>query len=164
MPDILSEPSASRGESSREVERLRLLHALSLEFSSSLDFDELLPRVFHRVLEALGAEGGSIWIAEDDILRCRLAVGGRGERLIGAEVPVGTGFVGDVAQQQKTTIVTRAQEDPRFQPGIDRSEEAIALNVMATAMVTEGITVGAIQVSNKITGDGNHRRRNVRCR
>jgi GAF domain-containing protein/multidrug resistance efflux pump len=154
MPDILSETSASQGESSREVERLRLLHALSLEFSSSLDFDELLPRVFHRVLETLGAEGGSIWIAEGDVLRCRLAVGGRGERLIGAEVPVGTGFVGDVAQQQKTTIVTRAQEDPRFQPGIDRSEDAIALNVMATAMVTEGVTVGAIQVSNKTTGDG----------
>lgn len=154
MPDILSEPSASLGELPREVERLRLLHAISLEFSGSLDFDELLPRVFHRVIAALGAEGGSIWIAEGDMLRCRLAVGGRGERLIGAEVPVGTGFVGDVAQQQKTTMVTRAQEDPRFQPEIDPAGPTLALNVMATAMVTDGATVGAIQVSNKITGDG----------
>ena len=154
MPDILSETSASLGGLSNEVERLRLLHGISLEFSSSLDFDELLPRVFHRVLAALGAEGGSIWIAEGDVLRCRLAVGGRGERLVGAEVPVGTGFVGDVAQQQKTTMVTRAQEDPRFQPEIDRSSQTLALNVMATAMVCEGVTVGAIQVSNKITGDG----------
>ncbi len=154
MPDILSEPSASLGDLPREVERLRLLHAISLEFSGSLDFDELLPRIFHRVLAALGAEGGSIWIAEGDILRCRLAVGGRGDRLIGAEVPVGTGFVGDVAQQQKTTMVTRAQEDPRFQPDIDRSSATLALNVMATAMVTDGATVGAIQVSNKTTGDG----------
>lgn len=154
MPDILSEPSASLGDLPREVERLRLLHAISLEFSGSLDFDELLPRVFHRVIAALGAEGGSIWIAEGDMLRCRLAVGGRGDRLVGAEVPVGTGFVGDVAQQQKTTMVTRAQEDPRFQPDLDRSSETLALNVMATAMLTDGVTVGAIQVSNKITGDG----------
>ena len=78
MPDILSETSASLGGLSNEVERLRLLHAISLEFSTSLDFDELLPRVFNRVLAALGAEGGSIWIAEGDMLRCRLAVGGRG--------------------------------------------------------------------------------------
>ena len=83
MPDILNESSASLGDLPREVERLRLLHAISLEFSASLDFDELLPRVFHRVLAALGAEAGSIWIAEGDMLRCRLAVGGRGERLIG---------------------------------------------------------------------------------
>ena len=67
---------------------------------------------------------------------------------------MGTGFVGDVAQQQKTTIVTRAQEDPRFQPDIDRGDQTLALNVMATAMVTEGVTVGAIQISNKLTGDG----------
>ncbi len=154
MPDILNELSASLNDLSREVERLRLLHAISLEFSGSLDFDELLPRIFHRVIAALAAEGGSIWIAEGDMLRCRLAVGGKGERLVGAEVPVGTGFVGDVAQQQKTTMVTRAQEDPRFQPDIDRPGQMLALNVMATAMVTDGVTVGAIQVSNKVTGDG----------
>ncbi len=154
MPDILNEPSASLGDLPSEVERLRLLHAISLEFSRSLDFDELLPRVFSRVLTALGAEGGSIWIAEGDMLRCRLAVGGRGDRLIGAEVPVGTGFIGDVAQQQKTTMVTRAQEDPRFQPDIDHADPTLAFNVMATAMVTDGVTVGAIQVSDKITGDG----------
>lgn len=154
MPDILSEPSASLGDLPHEVERLRLLHAISLEFSSSLDFDELLPRIFNRVIAALGAEGGSIWITEGDILRCRLAVGGRAERLVGAEVPVGTGFVGDVAQKQRTTVVTKAQEDPRFQPDIDRTGQELALNVMATAMVTEGVTVGAIQVSNKVTSDG----------
>ena len=153
MPDILNETSASLGDP-REVERLRLLHAISLEFSTSLDFDELLPRVFHRVLAALGAEAGSIWIAEGDMLRCRLAVGGRGERLIGAEVPVGTGFVGDVAQKQKTTIVTKAQEDPRFRADVDRSDETLAVDVMATAMVTDGVTVGAIQVANKTAGDG----------
>jgi GAF domain-containing protein/multidrug resistance efflux pump len=154
MPDILNEPSASLGDLPHEVERLRLLHAISLEFSGSLDFDELLPRIFNRVLAALGAAAGSIWIAEGDMLRCRLAVGGRGERLIGAEVPVGTGFVGDVAQQQKTTIVTRAQEDPRFRPDVDHSGDTLAFNVMATAMVTEGVTVGAIQVADKTTGDG----------
>lgn len=150
----MSAPAASTDELREEVERLRLLHEISLEFSASLDFDELLPKVFHRVLAALGAEGGSIWIADGDVLRCRIAIGGRGERLVGAEVPIGHGFVGDAAQQQKTTVVTQAQADPRFAPEVDRSSQMIALNVMATAMVAGGTTVGAIQVTNKVTGAG----------
>ena len=98
MTDVVSGPPASVEELRREVERLRLLHSISLEFNATLDFDELLPRVFERVLAALGAEGGSLWIAEGDMLRCRLAVGGAGQRLVGAQMPVGTGFVGSVAQ------------------------------------------------------------------
>ena len=153
MPDILSAPVPSAEELREEVERLRLLYSISLEFSASLDFDELLPRVFQRVLAVLGAEGGSLWIAEGDMLRCRLAEGGASQKLVGALMPLGTGFVGDVAQRQRTTIVTRAIEDPRYEPRVD-SAEMLATTVMATAMVAGGVTVGAIQVSNKLTGRG----------
>ncbi len=153
MPDIISSPESSIEELRDEVARLRLIHAIGLEFSTSLDFDELLPRIFHRVLEALGAEGGSLWIAEDEELCCRLAEGRAGKKLVGARVPIGTGFVGDVAQRPRTTIVTRAVEDPRYQPALD-SGEALATTVMATAMVSGGVTVGSIQVANKLTGDG----------
>lgn len=153
MPEILNGPPLSAEELREEVERLRLIHSIGLEFSASLDFDELLPRVFQRVLVALGAEGGSLWIAEGDVLRCRLAAGGAGQKLVGALVPVGTGFIGDVAQRPRTTIVTRAVDDPRYEPRVD-SSEMLATTVMATAMVAGGVTVGAIQVSNKLTGDG----------
>ena len=153
MPDMLSAPARSAEELREENERLRLMHSIGLEFSASLDFDELLPRVFQRVLAALGAEGGSLWIAEGEMLRCRLAEGGAGRKLVGAQVPVGTGFIGDVAQRPRTTMVTRAVEDPRYEPSVD-SAEMLATNVMATAMVAGGVTVGAIQISNKLTGDG----------
>ncbi|HEY3011266.1 MAG TPA: GAF domain-containing protein [Gemmatimonadales bacterium] len=153
MPDTFSATAASAEDLREEVERLRLLHSISLEFSASLDFDELLPRIFQRVLATLGAEGGSLWIAEGDLLCCRLAQGGAGQKLVGAKVPIGTGFVGDVAQRPRTTIVTRAVEDPRYQARVD-SGEMLALTVMATAMVAGGVLVGSIQVSNKLTGDG----------
>ena len=149
----MSAPATTTDELREEVERLRLLQSISLEFGASIDFDQVLPTVFNRVLAALAAEGGSLWIADGDMLRCRLAVGGRGAQLVGAEVPLGTGFVGDVAQQQKTTIVTRAVDDPRFDPSLDRSD-TLAQNVMATAMVAGGTTVGSIQVTNKLTGNG----------
>jgi GAF domain-containing protein len=154
VPDILDPVDPATEELREEIERLRLLHSISLEFGASLDFDELLPRVFHRVLAALGAEGGSIWIAEGDMLRCRLAVGGSGQRLVGALMPVGTGFVGDVAQKQKTTMVTGAMRDPRYREEVDPGEGSLSTAVMATAMVANGVTVGAIQVSGKATGIG----------
>jgi GAF domain-containing protein/multidrug resistance efflux pump len=144
----------------REVERLRLLHSITLEFNASLDFDELLPRVFDRVMTALGAEGGSLWIAEGDMLHCRLAVGGAASRLIGAQMPVGTGFVGDVAQKQRTTMVMEAVRDPRFKQEtdstheVDSTEESVSSTIMATPMVAGGVTVGAIQVVNKRTDSG----------
>ena len=153
MTDVLSASDPTAEALRQEIERLRLLHSISLEFSASLDFDELLPQVFQRVLASLGAEGGSLWIADGDILRCRLAEGGAGKKLVGAQVPVGTGFIGDVAQRPRTTIVTRAVEDPRYEPRLD-SGEMLATTVMATAMVASGVTVGAIQVSNKLTGGG----------
>ena len=137
-----------------EVERLRLLHAVGLELNASLEFDSLLSRVFERVLATLGAEGGSLWIAEGEMLHCRLAAGGAAQRLVGAEMPVGTGFVGDVAQKQKTTIVTQAGDDPRFRSETDRAGESLASTVMATAMVVGGETIGAIQVVNKREGAG----------
>ena len=156
MADDLSAPPVPAEDVRDELERLRLLHTISQDFSSSLDFDELLPKVFDSVLSAVGAQGGSIWIAEGagDVLRCRLALGSASQKLVGTEMPVGTGFVGDVARKQRTTIVQDAMQDARFQQGIDRSSRMITTTVMATPMVTKGVTVGAIQVSNKVTGDG----------
>ncbi len=102
----------------------------------------------------MGAGGGSLWIAEGDMLHCRLAVGGSAARLVGAQMPVGTGFIGDVAQKQRTTMVMEAVRDPRFQAATDTTEDTVSNTVMATAMVAGGVTVGAVQVVDKRTGTG----------
>jgi len=150
-PVVLTPPEREMRE---ELERLRLLHSISLDFNSSLDIDELLPKVFDTVLSAVGAQGGSLWIAEGEELRCHLALGASSQKLVGTTVAVGTGFVGDVARKQRTTMVTQAMQDPRFEQRLDRSSSMIATTVMATAMVAKGVTVGAIQVINKVTGVG----------
>lgn len=137
-----------------ELERLRLLHRISLEFSASLDFDALLPKVFDSVLTALGAQGGSIWIAEGDVLRCKLAMGGASRKLVDTTVPIGTGFVGDVARKQRSTVVTDAMHDPRFQMQSARMSGFITTTLLACPMIAEGVTVGSIQVTNKVTDEG----------
>src|SRR5438445_9357018 len=129
-------PTVRAEDLREELERLRLLYAIGQEFSGSLEFDELLPKVFDTVIQAVGAQGGSIWIAEDDVLRCRLALGSTSQKLVGTTTPMGTGFVGDVARKQRTTIVTNAMSDARFQERVDRSSTMVTLGVMATPMVT----------------------------
>ncbi len=137
-----------------ELERLRLLHTISMEFTASLDFDALLPKVFDRVLTALGAQGGSIWIAEGDVLRCRLAMGSASQKLVDTTVPLGSGFVGDVARKGRSTIVANAMQDPRFQMQSARMSGFITTTLLATPMISEGVTVGSIQVTNKVTDAG----------
>ena len=88
------------------------------------------------------------------MLHCRLAVGGGAARLVGATMPVGTGFVGDVAKKQRTTMVMEAVRDPRFQAATDSTGDSVSTTVMATPMVAGGVTVGAIQVVDKGTGSG----------
>jgi RND family efflux transporter MFP subunit len=154
MSDDTGASSESVSELEQELTRLRLLHKIGQEFSASLDFDELLPKVFNDVLNAVGAQAGAIWIAEGENLRCRLALGGAGKKLVGAVMPIGSGFVGDVARKQRTTVVTHAMNDPRFEARVDRSTGMFVTDLMATPMVAQGVTVGAIQVSNKVDGSG----------
>jgi len=152
MDEAPSPPTDAHRDLTTEVERLRLLRAIGQEFNSSLDFDELLPRVFNTVLDAVGAQGGSIWIADGEVLRCRLALGPGSAKLVGSETPIGTGFVGDVARKQRSTIVADAMQDERFQARLDRSSTMITTTVMAAPMIAKGTTVGSIQVNNKVRG------------
>src|SRR5207302_1428044 len=55
MADGASAPSVAADDVRAELERLRLQYSIGLEFNSSLDFDELLPKVFDTVLSAVGA-------------------------------------------------------------------------------------------------------------
>src|SRR3989442_4044319 len=113
MADESGAPAVPAEDLRVELERLRLLHSISQEFNSSLDFDELLPKVFDTVLAAVGAAGGSLWIPEGDGLRCKLALGGARPKLIGDTMPIGTGFIGHLARQPRTPLVTAALPETR---------------------------------------------------
>jgi GAF domain-containing protein/multidrug resistance efflux pump len=150
-PIVLSPPEREMRE---ELERLRLLYHISQEFNSSLELDELLPKVFDTVLSVVGAQGGSIWIAEGDVLRCRIALGSSSQKLVNTTIPLDSGFVGDVVRRQRTTMVSHAMQDPRFDMRTERSSQMVTLTVMATPMITKGETVGSIQLVNKVSDDG----------
>ena len=135
-------------------EHLDLLYQASLEFNSTLDVDELLPRVFDRILAALDAEAGSIWLRRGDALVCQIARGPVGEQIEGLELPVGAGIVGHVALSGVTEHVADAREDSRFVHQVDEATGFATHSMLAAPLKAGDQVLGVLQVLNKRSGTG----------
>lgn len=135
-------------------EHADLLYRASLEFNSTLDFDELLPRLFDRILELLDAEAGSIWLRSEDQLVCRLARGPAADQLEGLEIPLGAGIVGDVALRGEPELVSDARSDPRFIHQVDEATGFVTRSVLTAPLRAKGDVLGAFQVLNKQSDGG----------
>lgn len=141
-------------QSNLSVEHLQLLYEAGLEFSSTLDPDELLARVFDRALEVLDAEAGSIWLRKGDILVCQIARGPVRERIEGLELPMGAGIVGDVALRGEAELVADPSDDPRFVHQVDEATGFATRSLATTPLKTKDHVLGALQVLNKRSGAG----------
>lgn len=135
-------------------ERLDLLYRAGLEFNSTLDPDELLPRIFDRVIELLDAEAGSIWLRNGDVLVCEIARGPVGEQIEGLELPMGAGIVGDVARKGAPELVADAREDPRFVHQVDEATGFATRSMVAAPLRAKDEVLGVFQVLNKRSGTG----------
>jgi RND family efflux transporter MFP subunit len=135
-------------------EHAELLYRASLEFNSTLDFDELLPRLFDHILELLDAEAGSIWLRREDVLVCRLARGPAAEQLEGLELELGAGIVGDVALKGEPELVADARSDPRFIHQVDEATGFRTRSVLTAPLRAKGEVLGAFQVLNKQSDGG----------
>jgi GAF domain-containing protein len=134
-------------------EHLRTLIRLSQEFNASLDLGDLLPNILRQALALLGAEMGSIWVLEGEHLRCVMSAGESGDALVGVELPLGAGLVGDAARHRRPVLVDDAAEDPRHLPQLDEIASFATGSAMAVPLEVRGELVGALAVANR-RGDG----------
>jgi len=133
---------------------LRLLHEAGLEFNSTLELDELLPRVFDRVIEDLEAEAGSIWLRRGDTLVCHIARGPVSDRIEGMELPWGAGIVGHVGRSGEPELVEDARDDPRFVHQVDEATGFATHSMVAAPLLAKGEVLGVFQLLNKRSGNG----------
>lgn len=75
---------------------------------STLDLEELMPRLLTRLVEVMHADGALLLLAEGESLRSFASVG-LGE--VGFTLPIGQGFSGTIAETRKPMYVHNAQED-----------------------------------------------------
>lgn len=133
---------------------LRLLYEAGLEFNSTLDLDELLPRVFDRVIDDVEAEAGSIWMRQGEVLVCKIARGPVSEQIEGMELPWGAGIVGDVGRRGESELVADARDDPRFVHQVDEATGFATQSMVAAPLVAKGEVLGVFQLINKRSGNG----------
>lgn len=132
---------------------MRTLLRVSQEFNSTLDLETLLPRILEETLGLLGAEMGSIWVLEGEALRCLISAGEIGAALVGVELPLGAGLVGDAVASRRSVLVQDASEDPRYLPQLDEAAGFATGSAMAVPLEVRGDLVGALTVANR-RGDG----------
>jgi len=135
-------------------EHADLLYETSLEFNSTLDLDELLPRLFDRVLDILDAEAGSIWLCRNSSVVCHLARGPASERLKDLELPLGAGIVGDIARRGESELVGDVRGDSRFVHQVDEATGFVTRSMLAAPLKAQDEVLGVFQLLNKRSGNG----------
>ncbi|MCK6478960.1 MAG: GAF domain-containing protein [Planctomycetes bacterium] len=136
------------------LKRLELLHTVSRELHNSLEAEALLPRVLALVLDAVGAEAGSIWLLRGDKIVCAHAAGGAGEGIVGLELPRGAGVVGSVAESRKPEVVLDAAADRRHIQQVDEATGFVTKSMMTVPLVLRGECLGSLQILNKKDAGG----------
>ncbi len=141
-----------------QLQRLTLLQEINQAFHSTIELDELLPTIFEEVIEAMEAEGGSIWLLDPSgqELECRIAAGGGGEKLRGSRLKLGEGLAGWVALHQQPTTVDDVRSDDRWASRVGDAKrlQFTTTSLVSAPLVVRGESLGAINVVNKIGATG----------
>ncbi|MBN1876938.1 MAG: GAF domain-containing protein [Anaerolineae bacterium] len=140
----------------RRNTELTLLNVAGQELTAMLDFERVTEQLLQAVTETIGAESASVWLWDEsdlEMLICRAVFRqDRNRSLIGAQLRVGQGVAGWVAQTGESTLVPRVREDARFYPGIDQNTGFETQSLLTVPLRVRGAITGVLQVVNKNSG------------
>jgi serine/threonine protein kinase len=144
LDDTIREISVSRAR----VAKLLFLLEADRSLATTADLDELLDGILSRTTRELGAERGTIYVRDQSTseLWSRVLVGGRSEEV---RLAMGQSVAGRAALEGRPLCVDDAQNDPRFDPAVDRESGFETRNVLAVPLKhADGQIVGALEVVN----------------
>lgn len=138
-------------------EAQNFIAAVGTSLSHREDIDAALPRVIAQITEFLTAEALSIFVVDESTgdLVLRYATGEVGDKIIGLRLRGGQGVVGWVVKYSEDLIVPYPGMDARFFEGVDQSTGFSTRSILCSPILTNGRTIGAIEVLNKIEGTFN---------
>ena len=126
--------------------KLQCYHKINELFqSNSLSMFNLIKGVLEITCVGISAEGGSLWILEDDKIVCKIASGPGAEKIMGISLNVGEGICGWVAENKKSQIVYDTKQDLRFNTKNDPTKTLIA-----TPLLYSNEVIGVVEVVNKV--------------
>lgn len=134
--------------------RLGLLADVIQSFASSLDIEDTLGNAVGQIVEYLDAEAASLFLLEENgqALVCRACAGP--VELLGYRLPVEQGIVGKAVRSNAVQLVRHASENPDFAGIVDAQTGFTTRSVLCAPLSVKGRRMGALEVVNKLTGDG----------
>lgn len=136
---------------------LTLLNKLGQSLTATLELQQVVDRLLHAVTEIVRAEGGSVWLWDDERkgwLVCRGALHhGLKHVLVNLRLCPGEGIASWVAQSGKSAIVPYAPTDRRFSPNIDARTGFHTTSLLAVPLRVRDAVIGVLEVVNRRDGD-----------
>ena len=135
-------------------DHLELLAEMGQEFASSLDIQASLTRAIEHITEYVDAEGGALFLLEDDgkLLRCHACVGPT--EITGLTLKSDRGIVGRCVKNNRGEIVRDVAKDPGFHSQVDATTGFTTRSILCAPMSVKNECIGAIELINKRGGDG----------
>ncbi|NQV46168.1 MAG: SpoIIE family protein phosphatase [Rhodospirillaceae bacterium] len=139
---------------SRISGHLELLSDMGQDFATSFDIDVTLSHGLERITNYVGAEGGALFLLNDEgrKLTCTASVGPI--EIIGLTLGSDEGIVGRCVQDDTGEIVRDAAKDPKFKNAVDAETGFSTRSILCAPMSVKGEKIGAIELVNKKGGDG----------
>jgi signal transduction histidine kinase len=149
---------STRREEDRRLQRrdreLEAARRISEALFQRLTTDELVAQALHTALDVIGAESGSILLADhqSEQLVFRHSIGASPVQT-GTTIPWNQGIAGDVFHSGKPVVIREAKADPRHFTGIDDLTRHVTHDLIALPLKRwEGEPIGVLEVLNKREG------------
>ncbi|MBX7096748.1 MAG: GAF domain-containing sensor histidine kinase [Myxococcaceae bacterium] len=136
------------------VRDLEVLYEVEKVVSSVEEQADLVDKVLAKAISVVGARAGSVLLAEEDqdALFFRSARGEKSEGLVQLRLPAGKGIAGHVASTREVVRVKKAEESEHYEKGVAKKLGVPVNAVLAVPIVSEGRTLGALELLNKPSG------------
>lgn len=134
------------------VERLTALYDISRVFSSTLELSELLPIMAEKIRDILQAGACNIWLIDSGTneLKFSQQSGEDPTTHPSARIPVGEGFLGQVANLGSPHRVESAEAEPLLDGRRQSTTDFDLQTLMAAPLLQEEKVLGVVEVVNKI--------------
>lgn len=147
--------SRELAELKRKNKILSTSRKLTHEFiGQAYDVKHLMQIVFDRILNALDAEAGSLWIKDSARKKnvCHLAEGPVKKEVIGLQLDFEVGIVGAVIATQKSKIILNTSRSKEFSQTVDKKTGFVTRSMICVPLIIDDESYGAIQIVNKRHG------------
>jgi len=138
-----------------KVDKLNTLMEITRAITSSVDLDEVARLTIHQVHTHWDIEASSLWLVNEEkqCLTVMASVGTAVKQLANIRIPLGTGYVGRVVETGESIISNTVKNDDRHHQEVDVVTGFQTHSIICVPLITQGKTVGAMQLINNRKGD-----------